>query len=71
VTHSKIDNTATVVSGLSRGVEMQLVSDITNFGWKYNVREADMRYRTVLLERWSIDDGRRSVDEKMEQLKVW
>jgi hypothetical protein len=49
---------------------MKLVSEITNFGWKYNVRESDMRYRTILLQRWSIDDGRRSVDEKMEQLKV-
>jgi sulfite reductase beta subunit-like hemoprotein len=49
---------------------MKLVSDITNFGWKYNVRESDLQYRKVILERWSVDDGRRSVDEKMEQLKV-
>jgi hypothetical protein len=49
---------------------MKLVSDITNFGWKYNVRESDLRYRRIQLERWSVDDGRRNVDEKMEQLKV-
>ena len=38
--------------------------------WKIKIREEDLKHRTVLNTRRRIDDARRSVEEKMEQLKV-
>jgi len=38
--------------------------------WKLQMREEDLRHRELLNNRRKVDDMRRSVDEKMEQLKV-
>lgn len=38
--------------------------------WKVQVRREDMQYRALLNTRRDIDDDRRTVDEKVEQLKA-
>lgn len=47
-----------------------MLSNLPALAWKYKVREEDLRYYDILKYRWCVDDARRAVDEKMEQLKV-
>lgn len=43
---------------------------LPNMAWKIQTREEDLNYREELHQRRKIEDARRSVDEKMEQLKA-
>lgn len=43
---------------------------LPNLEWKRQLRENDMEYRKIINERRIVDDARRKVDEKTEQLKA-
>ena len=56
---------------------MQTVFELVNLGneavnieWRIKHREADMAYRGIQTTRRNIDDARRLMDEKAEQLKA-
>jgi hypothetical protein len=51
-------------------MEKLLMSNMPNMAWKVQVRSEDMKYRELLNTRRAIDDERRAVDEKVEQLKA-
>lgn len=52
------------MSTLSKGL------DVVDIAWEVKCREEDLAYRAIETERRLIDDARRAVNEKAEQLKV-
>ena len=44
--------------------------DVADAAWEINCREEDLKYRAVENERREVDDARRAVNEKAEQLKA-
>lgn len=53
-----------IISTLSKGL------DVVDIAWEVKCREEDLEYRSIENERRMIDDARRAVNEKAEQLKV-
>lgn len=53
-----------LVSALSKSF------DVADTAWEINCREEDLKYRAVENERREVDDARRAVNEKAEQLKA-
>lgn len=44
--------------------------DVADVAWEINCREEDLKHRAVENERRYVDDARRAVNEKAEQLKA-
>ena len=44
--------------------------DMADMAWEARCREEDMKQRALENERYAIEDARRSVDEKAQQLQV-
>jgi hypothetical protein len=53
-----------ILSTFSKGL------DVADMAWEIKCREEDMQYREIERERRLVDNARRAVTEKAEQLKV-